>query len=775
MSQKTKKKSQEAGVPKEALEALVISAKKDYSKYSKIKDLFDNPNQVLQKTAEGMRLGMELFSEMKQDFQVGGDLEVRQKHVLALPWTISVPGGDDSDNEQAAELQEKFKKVYRDLARETLDAQEKGFAVTELNFAMDDDGSVTLPSILGHKQDKFKFTSDGMLLMQQEGGGYFPVPVDRVLQSTYDKRKGNLYGNSLLTRAFWPWFFKKHSLLFWSQYLEKFGAPTTIGKYPAGTPKTQQDLLRECAESIQNDMGIVIPDGWTLEFLEAQRSGSADTYERFCKYCDRGISKAILLTTLLTNEAEHGTRAHATVQDDIFGKVISADAAWLAQELTRVVQLLALWNFNFSTPPELIIHSEREENGKEEAEKDVAISKILAIGENYLRKKYDVPYPGKDEWCVWNGQMVKYGNLKASGGDAGPPEEKPENEDSPEFAAFSTVDTDPGDFQFIRERDFIDTVFDHNTQAIMNAIDIAGLEGRLGNASDYPQALAALAGWKSPQPQSTNTWEPFLNVAAHLAEYSVSRQVETAAASGFAVDIDDDVFNFIDPREAIEWFQRRVSIKKEVFELMGPRIKTSAFYVSDLQDIALINKVKLKMISALKEGKPYRQFFNEIFQASEMLFFGNMKNAFHTNMFQALSFQNEQALQRNVARLPWHRYTAAMDNKTRASHAAQHGVVARHDDPYWQSWTPPNGFFCRCRKVIARKDQVQPGLEKFQTAKTLGFNPDKGFQYHPTQNNYPLLKQLKLGYGMKLSQIIRALNQKDLAAVEALEKELAGA
>jgi phage gp29-like protein len=250
-------------------------------------------------------------------------------------------------------------------------------------------------------------------MMKSEGGGEdSKVPSARVVLATFNKRKGNLYGNSLLTPCFWPWYFKKHGWLFWSTYIEKFGMPTVVGKFPPGTPKEEQDTLLECCQAIQSDMAVTVPEKWVLELLEAVRGGTADTYEKFLKYCDMAISKVILLSVLTSNESQFGTKAQATVHHDLTDQVIQSDARWLARILTnQVIKHLAQWNYNFSTPPELVIQYPGKNTNKNMAQRDKILSDTVPVAIQDIHQKFHLTTPDHDTIVTYRGYIGTYGKL----------------------------------------------------------------------------------------------------------------------------------------------------------------------------------------------------------------------------------------------------------------------------------------------------------------------------------------------------------------------------
>ena len=73
------------------------------------------------------------------------------------------------------------------------------------------------------------------------------------------------------------------------------------------------------------------------------------------------------------------------------------------------------------------------------------------------------------------------------------------------------------------------------------------------------------------------------------------------------------------------------------------------------------------------------------------------------------------------------RYVSALLPTTRPSHAEKHGIVLPADDPFWNTWYPPNGFNCYCTvqsvsESLLKRRGWSVGAPGFQFP-----DPDPGF------------------------------------------------
>ena len=69
---------------------------------------------------------------------------------------------------------------------------------------------------------------------------------------------------------------------------------------------------------------------------------------------------------------------------------------------------------------------------------------------------------------------------------------------------------------------------------------------------------------------------------------------------------------------------------------------------------------------------------------------------FDTNVRMAYAHGRWQGIERLKEQMPYLRYVAVRDARTRPQHAAWHGAVLPVDHPFWRTHYPPNGWRCRC-------------------------------------------------------------------------------
>ena len=100
-----------------------------------------------------------------------------------------------------------------------------------------------------------------------------------------------------------------------------------------------------------------------------------------------------------------------------------------------------------------------------------------------------------------------------------------------------------------------------------------------------------------------------------------------------------------------------------------------------------------------------------------------LRTILDTNISMSYARGHWESIERNAAAMPWLRYAATLDDRTRPAHRAWHGTVLRYDHPFWRSHYPPNGWHCRCtvlqysdadlkRRGFTPSDGPPPGSDK---------------------------------------------------------------
>ncbi|NLR73571.1 phage head morphogenesis protein [Leeia aquatica] len=208
-------------------------------------------------------------------------------------------------------------------------------------------------------------------------------------------------------------------------------------------------------------------------------------------------------------------------------------------------------------------------------------------------------------------------------------------------------------------------------------------------------------------------------------------------------DVDLAYCMSLPPRKAIEYLKNKGYAITWDWEELWQDAQTQAFTVAKATRLDILQDIREAVEAALQEGKTQAWFtrtLTPLLQAKgwwgkqehidpdtgevSQVQLGSpwrLQTIYRTNLQTAYMAGRWQAQMENVDDRPYWQYIAILDGKTRPSHRAMNGKVFRYDDPFWQSFYPPNGWGCRCRVVaLAEDDLTRSGLRVAQSTGKLG-------------------------------------------------------
>ena len=362
-----------------------------------------NPDKVLRTESGGK--GIELYEDIMRDSEVQSALQTRKLAVVGKEWEI-VPASDDAEDMKIAEfVEDVLKQCNYDAARQSLlSGIVLGYKPAEVMWEYSE-GDIWIKEIIGKASRRFVFDLQGrlrLLTMQNMIEG-IEVPDRKFVVYRNTSDNGSYYGDGLGRSLYWPVWFRKNGIKFWAIFCDKFGSPTGVGKYPAGTIKEKQNDLLDAVTAIQQESGIIIPDNMIIELLEATRAGSINTYETFCAYNDKAINKVLLGHSAAT-ESTPGKLGNEQGSMDIRQDYIKADADSLCEcQNNSLIKWIVDYNFPDVTEyPKVWIRTEPEEDLKLLADRDLILVRDLRlpVAKKYFYETYGIPQPEEGEELI---------------------------------------------------------------------------------------------------------------------------------------------------------------------------------------------------------------------------------------------------------------------------------------------------------------------------------------------------------------------------------------
>lgn len=162
------------------------------------------------------------------------------------------------------------------------------------------------------------------------------------------------YGRSLGYTLYWLLFFKRQDLSFWLRFVDKYGGPTAVAKYPKGTKptgKNSQETALAAAKAVNSATALAIPDNMSLELLQSITAAAQQGFDQLAKFLNGEIAQAILGVTLTTEITGVGSRALGEVhQSEQLEKGRNDGQGLMGLYNTTLVRWITDFNAGFDVP-----------------------------------------------------------------------------------------------------------------------------------------------------------------------------------------------------------------------------------------------------------------------------------------------------------------------------------------------------------------------------------------------------------------------------------------
>ena len=383
---------------------------------------------ILREANDGnVRRQMELFEEMEEkDPHLFSQMQTRKLAVTGLEWAVQ-PSTKEPEDQAISEFVsdqltalEGFDAAMFDM----LDAIGKGISVLEIEWDVDAEGHDIIRSLewIHPKKLVWDFEKEVLKITTRDFPEGIELPENKFVVHKYKAKSGHESRAGVMRIVAWMYMFKNFDLKDWVAFSEVYGMPLRLGKYDASASETDRKQLLDAIYTMGTDAAGIIPTSADISIIESNKTTSADIFEKFARYADEQMSKAILGQTL-SSDSGGGSYAQGKVHNEVRHDLTVADAKSLAETIRKdIIQPLVLYNFGPDAKiPLFVFNSNETDDLKVTAEiyKTLICDMGLSIPVDHVYKKFSIPKPEKGEAVLEAVQKKMEELTEGQGADGG--------------------------------------------------------------------------------------------------------------------------------------------------------------------------------------------------------------------------------------------------------------------------------------------------------------------------------------------------------------------
>ncbi|ENX02663.1 hypothetical protein F900_01109 [Acinetobacter modestus] len=365
-------------------------------------------HQLLTNAEQGnLQAQADLFCDMEErDGHIFSEMDKRKKGINGLSWGVNPPkNASEAERKIAEEVAEWIDDIkdFEMFLFDAMDAAGHGYSCQEIEWHQL--GNLWLPKSFEYVNPRNFMTpydkpnelrlNDG----SHEGADFWDFGwfIHR------HKAKSGYIARSGLHRVLsWSFLFKNYGIRDVMEFLETYGLPSKIGKYPSGATEKEKMTLLRAVMSIGRNAGGIIPTGMAIDFEQAT-DGDTKNHFDLIKWCEHTQSKVIVGGTLLSQaDGKTSTNAQSQTHEIQFEKLVKSDAKQLARSINDcLIKYLMQLNYSEISPdryPSFYFDTTDTEDMEVFSE---ALPKLVEIGfkipRTWAHEKLGIPEPADDQ------------------------------------------------------------------------------------------------------------------------------------------------------------------------------------------------------------------------------------------------------------------------------------------------------------------------------------------------------------------------------------------
>lgn len=363
-----------------------------------------NPNRV-----ELLRC----YKDALLDAHLSACIDQRKNSILCRDFKIEV--GEEENEEQTELFETAWFRKFVDLA---LDSRYFGFTLIDFGPMIDNE----FPDIQAVPRE---YVCPEFQVVSQYQGGCDGIDITKPEFIPWNMFVGDKYDLGLLLKASSYTIWKKTSLGNWSEYNEKFGVPMRIGK-TATSDNEQVTNMEDALKGAGSSFWAVIDTNDAIEFLDSEKSGAFEIFDKMIERSNSEISKLVLGQTGTTDEKSFvgSANVHYNVRQDI----IESDAKFIEDLVNdKLIPWLNKYH-GYNITGEFEYEFSQTMTMQEKADLVTKMMPYVQFSAEYLEKEFDIelsdepvmeePAAGKSQTSYENTISSYSFECKACGGSS---------------------------------------------------------------------------------------------------------------------------------------------------------------------------------------------------------------------------------------------------------------------------------------------------------------------------------------------------------------------